>query len=159
MTDTETVERITHAQAATLLGCHTRTISKLVQQGRLTSTGARGPGVGALDLDQVLQLRERRAQAAAARRLRYDPRRHGPPDDEHEWLDPTQVAERLGVTDKAVHARARRGTIPHVRCGRRVWIRADHLKVWQRARQVTGSGDLRIVLGSAHSHWTRGGTD
>ncbi len=140
--DEQAVERITHAQAATLLRCHTSLISKLVQRGQLVSAGHRGAGIGTLDLFQVLQLRELRAQAAAARRDSYSPDRHGPPDDGHEWLDPTQAAERLGVSDKAVHARARRGTIPHVRRGRRVWIRADHLEVWRNARSVASPVDL-----------------
>lgn len=135
-------ERITHAQVAILLGCHVRSVSKLVQTGQLYSSILSDAGVGTLDLIQVLQLRERRARAAAERRDNYRPDRHGPPDDGREWLDPTQVAERLGVTDKAVQARARRGTIPHLRRGRRVWIRADHLEVWTKAQAVTGPEDL-----------------
>lgn len=135
------VERITHAQAAALLGCHPSNIAKLVKKGHLTSTGLRGPGVGTLDLDEVVQLREERIKAERERRLRYDrvdPRPQGPPAElgDFEWLTPDQVGQRLGITGTSVRFRAARGTIPHVRAGKRIWIRADHLKVWSQARRV-----------------------
>ena len=143
----ESVERITHAQAAALLGCTTSGVSKFVMKGQLSSTGLRGPGVGTLDLVQVVRLREERLKAERERRLRYDrvdPQRDRPPTElgDHEWLSVEQVAQRLGRTESAVRARAARGTIPHVRHGKRIWIRADHLGVWIKARVVKGPDDL-----------------
>lgn len=139
----EPVERITHAQAAVLLGCHISNIGKLVGKGQLHSTGMRGPGVGTLDLDEVLHLREQRARLVASRRAAEEARRqHDPPADGNEWLTTAQVAERLGVTRGAVTSRVRHDTVPHVRRGKRVWIRADHLEVWQRAKLVAGPDDL-----------------
>lgn len=137
--DDEPVERITHAQAAALLSCHPSNIAKLVKKGRLNSTGMRGPGAGTLDIEQVVQLREERLQAEAERRLRFDrtdPRPQGPPPElgDHDWLTPDQAGARLGITGTSVRFRAARGTIPHVRHGKRIWIRADHLEVWSHAR-------------------------
>lgn len=144
--DDTMVERITHAQAAALLGCHPSNIAKLVKKGHLTATGVRGPDPS-LDLDEVVQLREQRIEAERQRRLRYDrvdPRPQGPPAElgDHEWLSVPQVALRLGRTQQAVRARAQRGTIPHERHDGRIWIRADHLEVWQQARRVTGPDAL-----------------
>ncbi|ROR91145.1 helix-turn-helix domain-containing protein [Nocardioides aurantiacus] len=133
-------ERITHRQAAALLGCHPSNIAKLVEKGQLTSTGMRGPGVGTLDLVEVVQLREERIKAEQQRRWRYDridPRPQGPPAElgDFEWLTPDQVGQRLGITGTSVRFRAARGTIPHTRVGKRIWIRADHLEVWINARK------------------------
>lgn len=130
----EPVERITHAQAAALLGCHVSNISKLVQTGQLVSIGRCGPGAGTLDRAQVEQVAAERAVAEAEGRLRYDrvdPQRKGPPPElgDHEWLTPDQVGQRLGVTGTAVRFRAARNSIPHIRHGKRIWIRADHLEV------------------------------
>lgn len=137
----EPAQRITHAQAADLLGCHVSNISKLVAKGQLHTTGLRGPGVGTLDLDEVLRLREERIKAEQERRLRYDrvdPQRKGPPAElgDHEWLSVAQVAQRIGRLETAVRLRAQRGTIPHVRYGKRIWVRADHLEVWANARDL-----------------------
>lgn len=134
----EPAQRITHAQAAALLGCHPSNIAKLVKKGRLTATGVRGPDPS-LELDEVVQLREERIKAEQERRLRYDrtdPRPHGPPAElgDHDWLSVEQVAQRLGVTGQSVRARAKRGTIPHMRHGKRIWVRADHLEVWANAQ-------------------------
>lgn len=74
--------------------------------------------------------------------MRRERRRQVPPDDGYEWLNPDQAGRRMGVTSQAVTSRVRRGTIPHVRRGRRIWIRADHLLIWQRSRQVTAAGYL-----------------
>lgn len=142
----EPAQRITHRQAAQLLSCHISNITKLLAKGQLHSVGFRSAGVGTLDLDEVLALREARLQAEREKRLRYDrvdPPRKGPPAHlgDHDWLSVEQVALRLDRTESAVRDRARRGTIPHVRDGKRTWIRADHLEVWQRARQVTGPED------------------
>lgn len=97
MTDERPIERITHRQAAVLLSCSTSGVSKLVMKGQLASTGTRGPGVGILDLQQVVRLRETRLQAEMERRLRYDridPQRERPPAElgDHEWLSVEQVA-------------------------------------------------------------------
>lgn len=132
-----------------MLGCHTSLISKLVRRGDLTATGRRGPGVGTLDRAQVARLRDERARAEAERRLRYDrvdPQRKGPPAElgDHEWLTPDQVGHRLGVTGTSVRSRAGRGTIPHIRHGRRIWIRADHLETWSGTRATLGPEDVVV---------------
>lgn len=144
---TEPVQRITHAQAAALLGCHTSNVAKLVKKGHLASTGVRGPGGGTLDLIEVVALREERLHAEAERRLRYDrvdPQRARPPAvlGDHDWLSVPQVAARLGVTEQSVRGRAQRGTIPHTRHGKRIWVRADHLEVWMAARAAAGAHDV-----------------
>lgn len=148
------VERISHAQAASLLGVHTCTVAKFVAKGALTSTGVRGPGPGTLDLTQVLALREERLRAEAERRLRYDrvdPQRKPPPPElgDADWLSIAQVARRLGVTEQAVRARAQRGTIPHTRDRKRIWVRSDHLEVWLAARTTACADDVPAPTSAA----------
>lgn len=73
------MQRITHAQATTLLAVHTLHHPQAHPRGL---TGVRGPGTGSLDLDRVLALREQRIGDAARRQTRRDQagaRRHGPP--------------------------------------------------------------------------------
>lgn len=50
------------------------------------------------------------------------------PDDQHELLSVTQVAERLGITRQAVLKRLRKGTMRGVKVGNTWTIRADELE-------------------------------
>lgn len=51
-------------------------------------------------------------------------------------LQPTEVAERLGVPTSWVYAEARAGRIPHVRLGRYVRFRADAIDEWVAALEA-----------------------
>lgn len=118
-------DRLTYAQAATVLGCHVSAVHKLVAKGQLTS---RGRVAGALHRDQVEALATERAAAAAARPLRRrlapaDPR----PDADHDWMSAPAAAEILGVTPRAVTARLRRDRLPGVQHRGRWWMQRQHV--------------------------------
>jgi hypothetical protein len=59
------------------------------------------------------------------------------PDLDHVWLKPTQVATLLDLSDHAVTARLRRGTLPGVARGSRWWVRQDQLERLVDARQAS----------------------
>lgn len=124
-------EWVTYAQAAEILGCHISNVPKLVSKGQLTSRGRRG---ASFDRDRVEQLALARASTRRPRKLDRAPRPDRRPDPDHEWLTASEAARRLGVTRPAVSKRVRRGRIPAVEHNGRLWIRADHLELVERAR-------------------------
>lgn len=124
-------DRITYEQAADILGCHVSNVAKLIRKGHLTSTGRRG---ASLDRGQVEQLRDQRAEAPPPTPPR--PRVDHRPDNEHDWLSPGHVAVLLGVTPQAVRQRIRRGRLPAVENGGRLWVRRDLLEQVEAARLV-----------------------
>jgi hypothetical protein len=90
---------------------------------------------GALLQADVEALALRRQQQRAkprqgSTRRRVDHR----PDTEHEWLTAPQVASLVGLTPQAITKRIGRGTMPGVMNRGRVWVRADHLELVERAR-------------------------
>ena len=126
-------ERVTYVEAAEILRCHVSNVAKLVRKGALKSAG-RGRDGALLRVD-VEALAGRRQQRDAARsqqpiRRRVDHR----PDVDHDWLSARQTAALVGLTRQAITKRVRRGTLPGVAHGGRVWVRADHLELVERAR-------------------------
>lgn len=123
-------DRVTYAQAAEVLGCHVSNVPKLVAKGYLVSERRRD---GALDLYDVLRLREFRLEEATGGVPGARPA-SASPDEQHDWLAPSDVAARLGVTPQAILQRARRGRLPAVRRGHPYWIRAEHAEILLNAR-------------------------
>lgn len=120
---------ITAREAAELLGVHISMIPKLIRRGDLKRRQERP----ILERAEVEQLRVRREAEVLIRAARHEPRRHYPPDAEHEWLGPRDAAAVLGITKEALGTRARRGKVPsEVHDGRR-WFRRDHLELVRRA--------------------------
>lgn len=105
-------DRVTYAEAADLLGCHISNVPKLIRRGHLHSERRRD---GALVREDVEALAQQRRQAVATPR---SPRPARPgvrrPDDEHDWLTPSQVAALLGMTRQAITNRVRTEAIPAV---------------------------------------------
>jgi excisionase family DNA binding protein len=86
--------RLTHAQAAVLLGVHEITVSKWVSRGWLPSVGRYA---------KANLLRSDVEQLSAARWRPGD----------RSWLTTSQAAEVMGVTDVRVNQLARAGRLPH----------------------------------------------
>jgi excisionase family DNA binding protein len=86
--------RLTHAQAAVLLGVHEITVSKWVSQGRL-------PSLGRYAKANLLRSDVERLSAA-----RWRP-------GNRSWLTTSQAAVVLGVTNIRVNQLAHAGRLPH----------------------------------------------
>jgi excisionase family DNA binding protein len=137
---------ITQREAGEILGVHKSRVAKLVAKGALQSRGGRQ---ASLDCAQVVALAEWRAgapqRAQEAREQRAAARKAAqrwgkPPDDEHEWLGTSDVAQLLGVSRVAVNQRINRGRLPFTEHGGRRWIRRDLLELVERAREATRRG-------------------
>ncbi|SDS20770.1 DNA binding domain-containing protein, excisionase family [Nocardioides scoriae] len=128
---------MTYAQAAAILGVHVSNVPKLVTRGEIRSRGTRGPHASLLraDVEAVLERRRERRRAKAGQEAAPPPRPvTAPPDDDHEWLTLEEAGEVIGISGQAVGKRAKRGKIPHVRQGVRVWVRADHAQIAANSR-------------------------
>lgn len=130
-----------------MLGCHLSEVARLVKSGGLMSSYkdrvVRG---GSLRRVDVLALRRARLRDELQGILRYDrtdPPRKGPPVGlgEQRWLSVRQVAQRLGVSESSIRERAKRGTIPHVRHGNRIWIAESSLDTTPRCRDARRDDD------------------
>lgn len=134
-------EWITYRQAAEILDCGLSNIPKLIDKGhlhrRLQDDGRRVRRA-CLNLAEVTQLAEQRRALAAQsknpprRYVRLDHR----PDHEHLWLSPAEAANQIGVTAQAIRQRIKRGRLPAVENGGRVWVRADHFHAAEAARSA-----------------------
>jgi predicted XRE-type DNA-binding protein len=133
---------ITQHKAAEILGVHKSRVAKLVAQGNLKSRGGRK---ASLDRSEVAALAEwragapQRAQEARAHRAAERAAERtwrSPPDDDHDWLSVSQVAELLGVTRVAVGKRCARGRLPYTEHGGMRWVRRDLLELVQNARKA-----------------------
>ncbi len=135
---------VTYAQAADILGVHVSNVPKLVTRGEIRSRGTRGPHASLVraDVEAVLEHRRERRRLKAEQEAAPPPRpASAPPDDEHAWLTLEEAGEVIGISGQAVGKRARKGTIPHVRDGVRVWVRADHAEMAANVRAATNLGD------------------
>jgi hypothetical protein len=144
--------QISYEQAAAILGCHVRSVAKLVAKGELTSSGKRG---GSLDRENVEALAVRRAEERAARSARppreYERVDHRP-DQDHDWLTRCKVAKLLSVTIQGVRHRIHRGKLPAVENGGRLWVRRDLLEQVEAARLAAGLGGPGKGPPSGHAH-------
>jgi hypothetical protein len=126
---------MTYADAMPLLGCSGPTVARLVREGRIRSreqAWRAWPSLWRQDVERVAAGRAEERQAAEAR-SRARPLSL-PPDDEHVWLTPVEAALVLGMSRPGVHYRAQRELLPHVKHGRRVWFRRDHIEQAAAAR-------------------------
>lgn len=137
-------DRVTYAQAATILGCHISNVPKLVHDGKLTSTGQRN---AALDRRQVEAVARERAQERAAAAARAEQRRTPTPDPRpdpiHDWLTCPEAAEIIGITPQAVAKRLRAEKMPGVFHGGQWWIQAQHAWVAANIRTAARRHDVR----------------
>lgn len=115
--------RLTHRQAAVILGVREQTVSKWVSKGRL-------PSVGRWAKANVLRVDVERLAAA-----RWRP-------GEPSWLTATQVAAVLGVSVPRVSQLANAGRLPYELAGdgRRLF-RPAQVAVIARARRVRFHSD------------------
>lgn len=133
--------RVTYAQAATILGCHISNVPKLVHDGKLTSTGQRN---AALDRRQVEAVARERAQERAAAAARAEQRRTPAPDPRppsrllghSEWLTCPEAADIIGITPQAVAKRLRAEKMPGVFHGGQWWVQAQHAWVAANVRST-----------------------
>jgi excisionase family DNA binding protein len=137
-------EWVTHREAAEILGCGVSNVPKLITKGELTprrQPDGRRVRAGCLSRQEVEQLADQRREAASAKPREPRPyqRVDHRPDTDHLWLSPAAVAEQLGVTAQAIRQRVKRGRLPAVENGGRIWIRADHFHQVEAARTATAT--------------------
>lgn len=132
-------------EAAELVGCTTTRIRQAVEAGDLTRRPGVSTAAASYSRDGLEQLRivvqaeqseqaaqrarltEQRAASAAARR---------PPDSEHQWLRPRDVAGMLGCSTSWVHVLIADERLPATPDGTgRAWIRLDHIAQRLSAQQ------------------------
>lgn len=133
-------EWITVREAADILGVHMSAVPKMIRRGDLTPRDRRPR----LNRAAVVALRAARAaanekQRQARRQTRLLPQ---PPDADHEWLSAVEAGDLMGIGPAGVRVRARRGRLPCVTYGGRVWFRRDHLELVRRADQAKRKGQL-----------------
>ena len=124
----DVTETITYAEAAEVLDCVASNVSKLIAEGYLEVHRPPGRIRGQLlraDVERLAELRREAAAQPKSPRRRFEPVDHRP-DTDPLWLTPTQAAEQIGVTAQAIRARVKRGRLPAVENGGKVWIGADH---------------------------------
>lgn len=126
---------MTYADAEPMLGCSHTKIAAMVKAGRIRSrdqTYRAWPSLWRADVDRVAG--ELAAERAAVQKRRSARPMKAPPDDDHVWLSPAEAALVLGLTRTGVMYRAHEGLLPHVRRGRRVWFRREHIEQAAAAR-------------------------
>ncbi len=129
---------MTYVEAMPLLECSGGAVTGLVKAGRIRSraqVGRRLPSLCRKDVERVaVERAEERRQAEERRAARAAPPIWSPPDDGEVWLSATEAGLVLGLTPTGMRYRADHDLIPHVRRGRRVWFRRDHVEQAAAAR-------------------------
>jgi excisionase family DNA binding protein len=129
----------TQAEASELLDCHVSNVPKLIAKGRLRrARPRRRRSLARADVEALARARAEEQRRRAEERSAAGPdaaeRPDARPDDEHDWLRPSEVAQLLGISAVAVRRRIARERLPAVRTGFFWWVRRDHLELTERAR-------------------------
>jgi hypothetical protein len=129
---------ITYVEAAALVGCSNRVITRAVRTGQIESRARLGvtrePSLRRTSV-RAFALVWAQERAAVAERAPARSRPGSlPPDDEHVWLSTRTAALVLGMTPTGVRYRVHQGLLPHVRRRGRLWFRREHVEQAAAAR-------------------------
>ena len=126
---------VSWTEATAIVGCPRSRLERAVRDGTVDSRPQAWrtlPSVRRFSLEALIAVYAQEQRAAEERRTRRPAT--APPDDELVWLTMAEVALLLQITRPGVRYRVEQDLIPHVRIGRRVWFRRDHVEQVAAAR-------------------------
>ena len=116
-------------EATAIVGCPRSRVERAVRDGTVESRPQAWrtlPSIRRTTLDTLIVVYEEEQRTLRDRRNRRPAM--APPDDDHVWLTTAETALILGITQPGVRYRVKNDLIPHMRRGRRVWFRRDHVE-------------------------------